>query len=50
MSRPSPRAFFANWNRSDLPFPERLRVAMRNSMIKVRTRKDCCGHEGEPGC
>jgi hypothetical protein len=48
--RPSLRAAFSNWNSSDLPFFEKLRLAVRNNAIKMRTRKDCCGHHGEPGC
>ncbi len=43
-------AFFTNWRESDLPFHRKLAVAVRNNWIKLRTRKDCCGHLGEPGC
>jgi ribosomal protein L39E len=39
-----------NWRESDLPFFGKLRVAARNNWIKVRTRSNCCGHPGEPGC
>lgn len=39
-----------NWRRSELPFPEKLRLAARNNLIKLRNRTSCCGHHGEPGC
>lgn len=39
-----------NWRRSNLPFAEKLRLAARNTMIKLRNRTSCCGHHGEPGC
>lgn len=48
--RPSLRAVFTNWRESDLPFHRKLAVAVRNNWIKLRTRRDCCGHPGEPGC
>ena len=40
----------ANWRASGAPAAEKLRLALRNTWIKVRTRSDCCGHFGEPGC
>lgn len=48
--RPSFRASMRNFWRSDRPFAERVRLAMRNNAIKARTRSDCCGNHGEPGC
>lgn len=48
--RPSIGAFFTNWRSSDLPVPQRLAVALRNNLTKLRTMKDCCGHPGQPGC
>lgn len=50
MARPDPQAFRDNWRNSELPFMERLRVALRNNAIKLRNRSDCCGNHGEPGC
>ncbi len=47
---PSPSAALRNWRESDLPFWQKLRVALRNEWTKVRTGKDCCGNYGEPGC
>jgi len=29
---------------------KRIRIAMKNNLIKARTRKNCCGNHGEPGC
>ncbi|MEX2393512.1 MAG: hypothetical protein WD826_03425 [Actinomycetota bacterium] len=39
-----------NFWRSDMPFPKRVAVAMRNNFLKARHRKNCCGNHGEPGC
>ncbi len=50
MSEPSPGASWRNFWRSDMPFAKRVAVAMRNNLIKARTRKSCCGNFGEPGC
>ena len=47
---PSPAASWRNFWRSDMPLPKRVAVAMRNNLIKARTRKQCCGNLGEPGC
>jgi hypothetical protein len=46
----SENAFFANFSASDAPFPTKVRLALANSWRKVRTRSDCCGSYGEPGC
>jgi hypothetical protein len=48
--RPSLRAFFTNWRESKLPFHRKLALTFRNNWIKLRMRRDCCGHLGEPGC
>jgi len=39
-----------NWRRSELPFGTRTHMWLRNNWRKVRTRKNCCGNDGEPGC
>jgi hypothetical protein len=44
------KAGMDNWRRSQLPFGEKLRLSMRNNLIKLRNRSSCCGHPGEPGC
>lgn len=48
--RASTRAGMDNWRQSRLPFGEKLRLAMRNNLTKLRNRSSCCGHPGEPGC
>jgi hypothetical protein len=48
--RPSLRAVFANWRTYDASFPAKLRMALANNATKLRTRKDCCGNLGQPGC
>lgn len=50
MSRPSFRESMRNFWRSDVPFPERVRLAIKNNAIKARTGQNCCGNHGEPGC
>ena len=50
VERPSIRTAFANFRGYDAPFLTKLRMSARNTWIKARTRKDCCGHEKEPGC
>jgi len=48
--RPSLRAVFTNWRESELPVHRKLGAVLRNNWIKLRTRRDCCGNYGEPGC
>jgi hypothetical protein len=48
--RPSLRASWQNFWQSDMPFVARCQVAFKNNAIKMRTRQNCCGHPGEPGC
>jgi len=33
-----------------MPLRRKLYLLFRNNWIKIRTRQDCCGHLGEPGC
>jgi hypothetical protein len=47
---PSLRDFIANFRDYDGPFTTKLRLAFRNTAIKVRQHTNCCGHPGEPGC
>ncbi len=49
-SHPSPRNMLSNWSSYDAPFAEKLRMAMSNTLIKVRGRQGCCGNNGQPGC
>jgi hypothetical protein len=40
----------SNWSSYDAPFAEKLRLAVSNTLIKVRGHQGCCGHHGQPGC
>lgn len=42
--------FFANFAEYDAPFLVKVRMSMANNLKKARTRKDCCGNHGQPGC
>lgn len=48
--RPSLIHFSRNWRNSDLPFAEKMFLAIKNNAIKAKNRSDCCGNHGEPGC
>jgi len=48
--QPSLRDARTNWRASSLPFLSKLRLALRNNWTKLRTRQDCCGNYGQPGC
>ena len=48
--RPSLRAFFSNWREYEAPAHTKLRLAMRNYWIRIRTGSNCCGNHGQPGC
>jgi hypothetical protein len=50
MARSSGNVFFANFSTYDAPFPTKARLALANNWRKVRTRSDCCGNYGQPGC
>ncbi|MEO8538975.1 MAG: hypothetical protein ABI577_04480 [bacterium] len=39
-----------NWREYDAPFGTKLKLLLRNNWTKVRTRSNCCGNDGEPGC
>lgn len=43
-------AIVANWREYEGPFHTKLRLTLRNNWTKIRTRSDCCGNFGEPGC
>ena len=49
-SQSSPRNMLSNWSSYDAPFAEKLRLAVSNTLIKVRGHQGCCGHHGQPGC
>ena len=46
---PCLRDLITNW-RVDMPLGRKLRLATRNTAIKLIRRQSCCGHDGEPGC
>ena len=50
MAKPSMRAFLANFRSYDAPLAEKVRLSLRNTALKGKTRTGCCGHPGEPGC
>jgi hypothetical protein len=48
--RPRLSHVLANWRQSDESFLTKLRLTARNNWTKMRTRQNCCGNEGQPGC
>ena len=44
------RQSLRNFREYDAPFLTKLRMVVSNNVIKLRTRKDCCGNFGQPGC
>jgi hypothetical protein len=42
--------FVENFRTYDAPFTTKVRMAISNNLKKARTRKDCCGNLGQPGC
>ena len=47
--RPGIRDFFTNLS-VPMTFREKISLLLRNSLVKIKNRQDCCGHPGEPGC
>ena len=45
----SPSAAWRNL-RKPMPIGEKMRLVARNTAIKIKTKQQCCGHPGEPGC
>ena len=52
MSEKQPNAgdTWRNFWESDIPMAKRIRIAIKNNLIKALTRKNRCGNHGEPGC
>jgi hypothetical protein len=50
MARSSENPFVANFYTYDAPWTTKVRLALANSLRKVRTRSRCCGNYGQPGC
>lgn len=42
-------AALRNW-RQPMPLSRKIRLAVKNIGIKIRTGQTCCGNFGEPGC
>jgi hypothetical protein len=36
--------------RQPMPLGRKVKLVLRNNWTKLRTRSDCCGNHGEPGC
>jgi hypothetical protein len=36
--------------RQPMPVGRKAKLLLRNTWLKLRTRSDCCGNYGEPGC
>jgi hypothetical protein len=49
-ARPSIGQSWRNFREYDAPLRSKLRMFAANNWRKVRTRRDCCGNDGEPGC
>ena len=47
--RPRPSASLRNLM-VPMPLGRKIRLVVRNTAIKIKTRQTCCGHPGEPGC
>jgi len=42
--------FFTNWRGYDASFFTKLRLGVRNRLRATFSKRQCCGHLGEPGC
>ncbi len=47
--KPNIKAFFTNLH-VKMPFSKKIFLLLRNNVIKIYKRKNCCGNHGEPGC
>ena len=45
----SPEAYLRNL-KMPMPLGRKLKLVVRNMAIRIKTREQCCGHPGEPGC
>jgi len=50
VEQPSIRASLANFRDYEAPFATKVRLMLANNFTKLRTRSQCCGHHGQPGC
>jgi len=49
MTQPNPKDFLANLLLG-MHWREKLRLIIKNNLIKIKTLQNCCGNPGEPGC
>ncbi|MCX5902208.1 MAG: hypothetical protein NTV89_01780 [Proteobacteria bacterium] len=49
MTKPSPRDFISNL-RTSMLWREKLRLTLKNNLLKIIKFQNCCGNPGEPGC
>ncbi|MDE3077163.1 MAG: hypothetical protein KGJ86_17235 [Chloroflexota bacterium] len=47
---PSLKAALANFRTYDAPLAVKIGLLFRNNIRKLRTRSNCCGNHGQPGC
>jgi hypothetical protein len=36
--------------KAPMPLGRKIQRLVANNWVKIRTRSNCCGHYGEPGC
>ena len=48
--QPSISQSFKNFRTFDARLATKLRMTFSNNFKKLRTRKNCCGNPGQPGC
>ena len=44
------RDSWRNFREYDAPVTKKVRMVFSNNWKKVRTREQCCGNLGQPGC
>ncbi len=44
------KASLENFRNYDAPFATKVRMTLANNLKKARTRQNCCGNHGQPGC
>ena len=49
-SKPSLKAIFSNWNRSNASFLEKIKMLLKNNLRKIKNGETCCGNQGQVGC
>jgi hypothetical protein len=48
-NRPAIGDFLTNLS-APMPLGKKISLLLRNNLVKIKNRQDCCGHPGEPGC